>query len=156
MATPTPIAIYGRDAKIAEAVREKLLPDIDGEPPQLINIPSQTNLEQVVHTCLTLSQAESELPLLCAGSLSTTPASGLGSNASLPESSRRVPKAVFFGGFIPEEEVERVQQLVRDKGGAAQTIKFFRITRDEALAAGATGPDPDVIAKIYRVKVAGL
>jgi hypothetical protein len=31
MATPTPIATYGRDAKIAEAVREKLLPDVDGK-----------------------------------------------------------------------------------------------------------------------------
>ena len=27
---PTPVVTYGRDAKIAESVREKLLPDIEG------------------------------------------------------------------------------------------------------------------------------
>lgn len=31
MATPTPVATYGRDAKVAEAIRQKLLPDIDGK-----------------------------------------------------------------------------------------------------------------------------
>lgn len=108
----------------------------------------------VVHTCLDLPSAESELPALCAGELSAAPSSGLGSNASVPEPSRRVPKAVFFGGGIPEEEIERVQQLVREKGGDA--VRFLRITREEVLAAGAAGPDPEVIAKLYRSKVADL
>jgi hypothetical protein len=37
MATSVPIALYGRDGKIAEAVREKVLPDIDGK--QSVNTP---------------------------------------------------------------------------------------------------------------------
>lgn len=31
MAAPTPIATYGHDGKIAEAIRQKLLPDVDGK-----------------------------------------------------------------------------------------------------------------------------
>lgn len=110
-----------------------------------------------MHTCLTLPQAESELPPLCAGDLTTSPSSGLGSNASEPPESsrRRVPRAVFFGGGVPEEEMERVERLVRDKAGG-EGVQFLRVTREEVLAAGATGPDPEVIARIYREKVAGL
>jgi hypothetical protein len=114
----------------------------------------QLTLTPVVHTCLDLPSAESELPALCAGELYATPSSGLGSNAGVPQSERRVPKAIFFGGGIPEEEMERVQQLVREKGGDA--VKFLRITRDEVLAAGAAGPDPAVIAQLHRSKLAGL
>ncbi|OIW29458.1 hypothetical protein CONLIGDRAFT_680307 [Coniochaeta ligniaria NRRL 30616] len=140
MATPTPVATYGRDAKIAEAIRQKLLPDID-----------------VVHICLDLPSASTELPALCAGDLSALPSSGLGSNAGRPQPERRVPVAVFFGGGIPEAEMERVQRLVGDKGGDdAVKVRFLRITREEVLAAGAAGPDPEVIARLYRSKVAGL
>lgn len=110
----------------------------------------------VVHTCLDLAAAESELPALCAGDLSAAPSSGVGSNAHVPQDQRRVPKAVFFGGGIPEEEMERVQRLVREKAGGDDAVKFLRITREEVLAAGAAGPDPDVIAGLYRSKVAGL
>ncbi|KAB5576022.1 hypothetical protein GE09DRAFT_1215752 [Coniochaeta sp. 2T2.1] len=144
MAAPIPIAIYGRDGKIAEAIRELLLPDID-----------------VVHTSLTLSSASTELPLLLSGALSTAPSSGLGSNASRPESDRLVPRAVFFGGGVPEEEVQLVQRLVLEKLGLDGAKgeggpKFLRVTREEVLAAGAKGPDPGVIAGIYRRKVEGL
>ncbi|KAB5550908.1 hypothetical protein GE09DRAFT_1222725 [Coniochaeta sp. 2T2.1] len=145
MAAPIPIAIYGRDGKIVEAIRELLLPDID-----------------VVHTSLTLPTASTELPLLLSGALSTAPSSGLGSNASRAESERLVPKAVFFGGGVPEEEVELVQRLVLEKLGEGEGDgkeggpKFLRVTREEVLAAGAKGPDPGVIAGIYRRKVEGL
>jgi hypothetical protein len=70
-----------------------------------------------------------------------------------------VPRAVFFGGGVPEEEVERVQRLVRERQGnaaAGDGTRFLRVTREDVLAAGATGPDVEVIARIYRDKVAGL
>lgn len=38
----------------------------------------------------------------------------------------------------------------------APGARFVRVTRDEVLAAGAKGPQPDVIAKIFRDKAAGL
>jgi hypothetical protein len=66
-----------------------------------------------------------------------------------------VPKAVFFGGGVPEEEFERVKRLVSERVGSDK-VRFLRVTRDEVLAAGATGPNPDVIARLYREKVAGL
>ncbi len=33
MATPVPVASYGKDPKVAEAVRERLMPDYDGKSP---------------------------------------------------------------------------------------------------------------------------
>lgn len=108
-----------------------------------------------MHTCLELSAAEAELPLLCSGELSATASSGLGSNAQLPVPERRIPKAVFFGGGIPEEEMERVKKLVSEKAGS-DAVRFLRVTRDEVLATGATGPNPDIIARLYREKVADL
>jgi hypothetical protein len=110
---------------------------------------------KVVHTCLDLSAATTELPLLCSGDVSVETSSGLGSNVGLPVNERRVPKVIFFGGGIPEEEYERVTTLVRASAGH-DSVSFLRVTREDVLAAGASGPDPDVIAKIYRDKIAAL
>ncbi|KAJ9150748.1 hypothetical protein NKR23_g3531 [Pleurostoma richardsiae] len=136
MADPIPVAAYGRNAQVTEAIRAKLLPDFD-----------------IVHSCLDLSAAEAELPLLCAGELDTTAVSGLGSNAALPVTDRKVPKAILLGGGIPDEEVERLSELIKAK---APNINLVRVTKEDVLSAGASGPDPDVITRIYREKMAAL
>jgi len=45
MASPIPVAIYGKDSKISEAVREKLLPDIESE--LFIDLTSSTPLHDI-------------------------------------------------------------------------------------------------------------
>ncbi|KAK1770694.1 hypothetical protein QBC33DRAFT_556171 [Phialemonium atrogriseum] len=136
MATPTPIATLGRDAKTAEAVRELLLPDFD-----------------VVHTCLDTATAETELPLVCSGQLEAAAQSGLGSNAKLPAGERRVPSVIYLGGGVSDEDTAKLTAVVGEK---APGVRFIRVTRDEVLATGATGPVPEVIAKIFREKFASL
>jgi hypothetical protein len=109
----------------------------------------------VVHSCLELGAAETELPALCAGDLSTLPSSGQGSNAAKPESERRLPRVVFFGKFIGDEEYEHVTRLIVERAGPGK-VQFLRVTNADVLAVGGSGPDPDVIAKIYRNKIAAL
>ncbi|KAK4157533.1 hypothetical protein C8A00DRAFT_40108 [Chaetomidium leptoderma] len=65
--TPIPVALFGNDPKIARAVCEKLLPDFE-----------------VVHVCLTLSTALTELPALFSLT-STSPSSS--SSLTSPSSS---------------------------------------------------------------------
>ncbi|OAA58488.1 hypothetical protein SPI_06561 [Niveomyces insectorum RCEF 264] len=134
MATPVPVASLGRDAKVSEAVRERLLPDYD-----------------VVHTCLDLSAAEVELPALFAGDLTIANAAGLGSNVSKPAGERAVPKIVLFGGDIPDDEVSRVTAAIRARTPSIRSIKVSKL---DVLKAGGLGPNPDVIAKVYRKKIA--
>ncbi|KAK0636378.1 hypothetical protein B0T17DRAFT_480503 [Bombardia bombarda] len=135
---PTPVATYGRDPKIAESVREKLLPDIE-----------------VVHCCLDFAAALAELPALCAGDLETTPSSGLGTNAQASSpAARRVPKAIFFGGGgFSDDEFEKITAAVRER---APGVYFVKVQKRDVLAAGSFGPNPDTIAKIYRKKMAAL
>ncbi|OAA56526.1 hypothetical protein SPI_07533 [Niveomyces insectorum RCEF 264] len=136
MASPIPICSYGNNSQAAQGVRAKLLPDYD-----------------VAHICLSLGAAESELPALCAGELTTEPSSGLGSNAGLPAADRKVPRAIVFGGGVPDDEVDRVTKAVQAR---APGIKPIRIQRQEVLAAGAEGPNPDVIAKLLKEKLAAI
>ncbi|GAB1314821.1 hypothetical protein MFIFM68171_05031 [Madurella fahalii] len=185
MASPTnpiPVATYGKDPKIAEAVAEKLLPDIE-----------------VVHCCLTLPSALAELPALVAGNLTILPTSGLGTNATATDPpKRKVPQAIFFGGGFSDEEYEAIVSAVRERaaggeeegrgrggggeeeekkgkekekeqekgaqnedgkeGQAAKTkpqpVVFVKVQRRDVLAAGSFGPNPEVIAKVFRRKVA--
>ncbi|KAK3328029.1 hypothetical protein B0T19DRAFT_441956 [Cercophora scortea] len=130
----TPVATYGRDAKIAESVREKLLPDFE-----------------VVHCCLDLNAALSELPAICAGQLDTSPSSNLGTNATTPRESRKVPRAIFFGGGFTDDEFARITTAVKATGAA---VHFVKVQKRDVLAAGSFGPNPDTIAKIYRKKMA--
>lgn len=100
-----------------------------------------------------MESAEAEFPLICSGQLDAPCKSGLGSNAGKPPGERRVPTIVYFGGGVSDEECERLTAAVSAKAPGA---RFVRVTRDEVLAAGAKGPQPDVIAKIFRDKAAGL
>ncbi|KIH86475.1 hypothetical protein SPBR_08740 [Sporothrix brasiliensis 5110] len=134
MAAPIPVASLGRDAKVSEAVRERLLPDYD-----------------VVHTCLDLAAAEVELPALFGGNLQTANAAGLGSNATKPADQRAVPQLVLFGGDIPDDEVSRITAAIRVQAPAVRSVKVSKL---DVLKAGGLGPNPDVIAKVYRKKIA--
>ena len=111
-------------------------------------------LQLVVHICLDLETATSELPAVCAGNLESDPASGLGTNAGLPAAERKTPRAIIFGGGIPDDEVERVGEAVRAGPGAG--VRLVRVARQEVLDAGAEKPNPEVIVGILRGKLAGL
>jgi hypothetical protein len=107
----------------------------------------------VVHSCFDLSSAEEELPLLCAGELSAVPSSGKGSNATVPAEERKMPKAVFFGGGVSDDEYQSLSARIKEK---APDMVFQRVTKEDVMKAGAKGPNPDVIAKIYREKMANI
>ncbi|KAK1756933.1 hypothetical protein QBC47DRAFT_400562 [Echria macrotheca] len=132
--TPIPVATYGKDPKIAESVREKLLPDIE-----------------VVHACLDLDAALAELPAVFAGDLVKSPSSGLGTNASVPVEQRKTPQAVFFGGGFSDDEFEKIQAAVLN--AASARVHFIKVQKRDVLAAGSFGPNPDTIAKIFRKKL---
>ncbi|KAK4181504.1 hypothetical protein QBC36DRAFT_175184 [Triangularia setosa] len=134
--SPIPVATFGNDPKIAEQVREKLLPDIE-----------------VVHCALTLPAALAELPSLCAGSLEITPSSGLGTNANAETSNRKAPQAIFFGGGFTDDEYEQITAAVQAR---APGVHMVKVQKRDVLAAGSFGPNPDTIAKIYRKKMAAL
>ncbi|KAL2195114.1 hypothetical protein P885DRAFT_79554 [Corynascus similis CBS 632.67] len=210
--TPIPVAIFGKDPKVARSVCEKLLPDFDA-----------------VHVCLDLPTALIELPALFSSSFSPSstppaPASGLGTNAfTLDPAKRRakVPRAVFFGGKFTDDEYNAIvdavqkattaaaaaaaadggnvdgfdQQSARgggsgigggdggessnsrdggtgNNGGSSSTaheqqqrrrhqsqqrptqVHFIKVQKRDVLAAGSLGPNPDVICKVFRKKMA--
>ncbi|TPX18311.1 uncharacterized protein E0L32_011809 [Thyridium curvatum] len=149
MTASIPIASYGNNSEVAQAVRASLLPDYD-----------------VVHITLTLQAALSELPALVAGDTSAPPSSGLGSNAAAPEAERRVPRAVIFGGGLPEEEIRQVSEAVLGEGGknkmkegegeADGGVRIVVVRREDVLAKGVEGPNAEVIGEILREKLAGL
>ncbi len=108
----------------------------------------------VTHICVSLEAAEAELPAICAGELATEPSSGLGSNAGLDVASRKVPRAIIFGGGIPDEEAERITKAVQAR---APGVKPIRVLRDEVVAAGGTaGPDPEIIVKLLKEKLSSI
>ncbi len=107
-------------------------------------------LSAVVHTCLDIAAAEAELPALCAGDVSVAATSGLGSNVAKASAERVVPKVVFFGGDISDSDVEKLSGLIREK---APAMLFVKVSKLDVLKAGGLGPNPDVIAKVYRKKM---
>ncbi|KAK3502042.1 hypothetical protein B0T13DRAFT_526481 [Neurospora crassa] len=133
---PIYVATYGRDPKMAAAVSEKLLPDVE-----------------VVHTSLSLSTALHELPALFSGDTSIVPSSGLGSNTNRPSSERHIPTALLVGGSsLSDEEYENIVSAVREAipgaEGSGTPVQFIRIGKRDVIAAGAfTGPNPETIAK---------
>jgi hypothetical protein len=141
---PIYVATYGTNPKMAAAVSEKLLPDID-----------------VVHSSLTLATALSELPSLFSGDTSVTPSSGLGSNTNLSPSERHIPTALLLGGGnLTDEEYEKIVAVIKQEipgaEGSGTPVQFIRIGKRDVIAAGAfTGPNPETIAKVYRKKLAG-
>lgn len=104
----------------------------------------------VTHICLELEAAQTELPKLFAGDLETTPSSGLGSNADLPAAERKVPRALIFGGGVPEEQIKLITDAVLAK---APNAKVVHITRQQVLNAGGQGPNPEIIAKVLKAKL---
>lgn len=134
--SPIPVATYGKDPKIAESVRAKLLPDIE-----------------VVHCCLSLDSALSELPSLCAGEVEAAPSSGLGTNAQAETAARKVPQAIFFGGGFTDDEYDKITAAVQARAPGVHAVK---VQKRDVLAAGSIGPNPETIAKIYRKKMAAL
>ena len=98
-----------------------------------------------------MAAAEVELPALFGGNLQTANAAGLGSNAAKPADQRAVPQLVLFGGDIPDDEVNRVTAAIRAQ---APTVRSVKVSKLDVLKAGGLGPNPDVIAKVYRKKIA--
>ncbi|KAK4236883.1 hypothetical protein C8A03DRAFT_35194 [Achaetomium macrosporum] len=130
------VASLGANPEVAKEIQNLLLPDYD-----------------VVHMCIDSTTASTELPALCSGNTDTAPASGLGSNAGKPAAERKVPKAVIFGGGVTDEQAQAVSQAV---SAVAPQIKTVRVTREDIMAAGATGPNPEVIVKVLREKLGAL
>jgi len=97
-----------------------------------------------------MATAETELPIVCGGDLSIAAASGLGSNATKPVGERIAPKVVFFGGDISDADVEKLSALVKVK---APDALFVKVSKLDVLKAGGLGPNPEVIAKVYRKKM---
>ncbi|KAK3486695.1 uncharacterized protein B0T23DRAFT_231797 [Neurospora hispaniola] len=134
-AAAIPIASFGNNPEVAQAIREKLLPGYD-----------------VVHTTLTLSTSLSELPPLCTGTFSHLPSSNLGSNATAATpADLKVPKAIIFGGGVSPSDAEQVKEAVLAKN---PDIKFVQLTREDMVAAGAEGPDPEVIGRLLKERLA--
>ncbi|KAK3384933.1 hypothetical protein B0H63DRAFT_173807 [Podospora didyma] len=136
MVAPIPIASFGNNTQVAQDIRARLLPEYD-----------------IAHICLSLEAAETELPAICGGNLDTEPSSGLGSNASLPVGERKVPRAIIFGGGIPDDQVRLIREAVLAK---APEVKPIHLTRQDILNAGGNGPDPEIIGRLLRQKLAEL
>jgi len=60
------------------------------------------------------------------------------------------PKVVFFGGDISDSDVEKLSTLVKAK---APDALFVKVSKLDVLKAGGLGPNPEVIAKVYRKKM---
>ncbi|KAK1752193.1 hypothetical protein QBC47DRAFT_389979 [Echria macrotheca] len=127
---PIPIASYGNNANVGSGVREALLPDYE-----------------IVHGSTSFEDAKKELPALAGGDLSVKPASGLGTNTT---ATPQVPKAIIVGGSISAEEVAELTKLVQEK---APGVPIVQVTREDVTAAGGSGPDPAIIAKVLKEKL---
>lgn len=129
-----PVAFFGLQPDLAQKIQEALEPEYD-----------------VVHTVFDLAAVETELAPLLQGDKGVVPASKLGSNADRALSERKVPVIVFFAGAISPEDVGKVTEVV---GKVAPGTPLVQATRDEVKLAGATGPDPEIIAKVLKQKFA--
>ncbi|KXX81470.1 hypothetical protein MMYC01_201753 [Madurella mycetomatis] len=97
-ADPIHIATYGKDPRSPRLAKQK-----------------------VVHCCLTVASALAELPALIAGNLTTLLTSGLDTNATVADPSRRkIPRAVFFGGGFSDEGYEAIVNAVRERAAGAE------------------------------------
>ncbi|KAH8879579.1 hypothetical protein GQ53DRAFT_671809 [Thozetella sp. PMI_491] len=133
----TYVATYGKDPKMARSVQEALQ---NQDPPI-----------EVVHTCLELEKAETELPALCAGQTDIVPASGLGTNATAPAAERKVPSAVFFGGDLKDADYDKIVSAVQAK---SPSVRFIKCGKLDVIREGALGPNPAAIARVYKKKLA--
>jgi hypothetical protein len=105
-----------------------------------------------------------ELPALFAGDLTKVPASGLGTNAAVADpAQRKTPQAVFFGGGFTDDEYEAIVKAVREAvdksqngatNGNSKGVQFIKVQKRDVLAAGSFGPNAEVIARIFKRKMA--
>ena len=158
MSAPVPVASVGQNPQVAQHVRDKLLPEYEGE---LIPFPSHSRtssptLDQppkVVHVSIGFESALAELPLITSGDVDLTAASGLGSNAALAPAERKIPKHIILGAGISDDDAQALTETVLAK---APDVKFARVTRQDMLERGATQPNPDLIAQVLKEKLAQL
>ena len=107
-----------------------------------------------------IESAKRELPALLKGDLSILPVSGMGSNVGRVEEDRRVPMAIMCGGAIPKEEYEDLRQHINQTIG--REVIWLKIYPEDVIkATGRTapppsGPDPRIIAAVFREKLAVL
>lgn len=98
----------------------------------------------MVHLCTDFAAALAEIPAILKGDLSVLPATNAGSNVSRPQQDRRKPKAVAFGGGIPDEEIEQIKEAT----GTDVHVAWVRIKMQDVQAMG--GPDPEKLAQQVR------
>jgi len=77
----------------------------------------------------------------------------LGTNATLAAADRKVPRAVIFGGGVPDDQITQITAALKAK---APEVKAVHVSRDDILATGATGPDPELIGRLLREKLAEI
>ncbi len=58
---------------------------------------------------------------------------------------------MLFGGDISDDDVSRVTAAIHARAPGVRSIKVSKL---DVLKAGGLGPNPDVIAKVYRKKIA--
>ncbi|KAK0725032.1 hypothetical protein B0H67DRAFT_569347 [Lasiosphaeris hirsuta] len=123
-----PIASYGANPEVGIAIRDGLAPEYE-----------------IVHVSLDLAAALVELPKLAAGDLSVETTRGTNSTGD-----KQKPVAFIFAGSLPADEVAQVKAAVT---AAAPGAVLIQVTKDDVVAAGATAPDPALIAKLYKEKL---
>jgi len=64
---------------------------------------------------------------------------------------RVAPRVVFFGGDVSDGDMNKITDLVKAK---APETSFVKVSKMDVLKAGGLGPNPDVIAKVFRKKMA--
>ena len=126
---PIPIASFGTNSAVGSAINDKLLPEYE-----------------IVHASLDLETALKELPAIASGNLAEGPKSGLGTNATADASARKAPKAIIIGGTVPADEAAQLK-------AAAPGVVFVQVTREDIVAAGGSGPDVDLIVKLFKQKL---
>ncbi|KAF1812315.1 hypothetical protein P152DRAFT_482343 [Eremomyces bilateralis CBS 781.70] len=131
-----PVVTYGRRAEIATAIQKLLLPEYD-----------------VVHIILDLPTALHEIPLILTLT-PPSPASTLGTNAARAAANEplRTPKAVIFGGGIPDEEVAQVKAAVSEEQRGE--VLWVNLTMEDYARQGVQqGPSPPVANVLVREKL---
>lgn len=99
----------------------------------------------VVHASVDLATGLSELPALIGGDSSVKPASGLGTNAS---GGANIPQGLIVGGSVPADELAQITAAIKPG------FPIIQITKEQVAAAGGTGPDPALIAKLIKEALA--
>lgn len=151
-----PILTYGKEASNSKELSELLAPDYDGKPALFI-LHKNSNISHrntVIHCCLLPdNSAVTEIPAVLGGE-AITPISKLGSNVHRPAHERKIPRAVVFGGAIPDEDVIAVKQAARKSGVREGDVVWLAVKGDKSRGP----PSADVIAAKIRelLGVAGL